>query len=105
MSRARCTYTICYVLMILALACYLVTWTSPRATTPQEQWQSFHPWLGPAPQQLQAEEWRRESDDMAGIIFTFRADDDWREQIVHHFALADKDRGAAPVLPTLSAMC
>ena len=97
MSRARITYTACYVLMLLSLVAFPFIMKATEEWTPRQQWSLFQSWIGPVPQQLQAEEWRRESDDMAGIIFTFRADDDWREQIVHHFALADKDRGAAPL--------
>ena len=97
MSRARCIYTICYVLMILALACYLVTWTSPRATTPQVQWQSFHPWLGPAPQQLQAEEWDSDTGSLQGVIFTFFSTEEWRAKAIRSFGLENKDRDTAPL--------
>ena len=97
MSRARITYTICYVLMFLCLVAFPFIMKATEEWTTRQQWSLFQSWIGPVPQQLQAEEWRRESDDRAGIIFTFRADDDWREQIIHHFALADKDRGAAPL--------
>ena len=97
MSRARITYTVCYVLMMLCLVAFPFIMKATEEWTPRQQWSLFQSWIGPVPQQLQAEEWRRESDDRAGIIFTFRADDDWREQIVHHFALADKDCGAAPL--------
>ena len=97
MSRARITYTICYVLMFLCLVAFPFIMKATEEWTPRQQWSLFQSWIGPVPQQLQAEEWRRESDDRAGIIFTFRADDAWREQIIHHFALADKDRGAAPL--------
>ena len=97
MSRARITYTVCYVLMMLCLVAFPFIMKATEEWTPRQHWSLFQSWIGPVPQQLQAEEWRRESDDRAGIIFTFRADDDWRERLVHHFALADKERGAAPL--------
>ena len=97
MSRARITYTVCYVLMLLCLVAFPFIMKATEEWTPRQQWSMFQSWIGPVPEQLQAEEWNRESDDRAGIIFTFRADDAWREKLVHHFALADKDRGAAPL--------
>ena len=97
MSRARITYTVCYVLMFLCLVAFPFIMKATEEWTPRQQWSLFQSWIGPVPEQLQAEEWTRESDDRSGIIFTFRADDAWREKLIHHFALADKDRGATPL--------
>ena len=82
--------------MILALACYLV---SPRATTPQEQWLSFYPWLGPVPRQVQAEEWDTDTTSHQGVIFTFFSTEEWRAKTIRSFGLENKDRDTAPPCP------
>lgn len=97
MSRARITYTICYVLMLLALVAFPFILKATRDVTPQEQWNGFHPWFGPAPLQLQAEEWNHEASDRQGVIFTFCSTEEWRAKLIHTFGLADKDRETAPL--------
>ena len=100
MSRARRIYTLCYVLMLLALAAFFLSWKFPREITPQEQWHHFHPWLGPVPQKLQAEEWAPDNDSyQGGVIFTFYPTREWREKHIRAFGLADKDRDTAPLPP------
>lgn len=71
MSRARLTYTVCYVLMLLVFVAFPFIVKATQEITPQTQWSGFHPWFGPVPHQLQAEEWNREADDRQGVIFTF----------------------------------
>ncbi len=96
MSRARCIYTICYVLMILALVTFFI-WKPHPKTTPQEQWQQFHPWFGPVPHRLQAEEWPPGTDYHQGVIFTFYATEEWRAKTTRAFGLENKDRDTAPL--------
>ena len=99
MSRARLTYTICYVLMLLVFVAFPFIVKATQETTPQTQWSGFHPWFGPVPNQLQAEEWNRAADDRQGVIFTFYSTEDWRTKHIRAFGLADKDRDTAPLPP------
>lgn len=99
MSRARLTYTICYVLMLLVFVAFPFIVKATQEITPQTQWSGFHPWFGPVPNQLQAEEWNREADDRQGVIFTFYSTEDWRTKHIRAFGLADKDRDTAPLPP------
>ena len=99
MSRARLTYTVCYVLMLLVFVAFPFILKATRDVTPQAQWNGFHPWFGPAPLQLQAEEWNRAADDRQGVIFTFYSTEDWRTKHTRAFGLADKDRDTAPLPP------
>ena len=96
MSRARYIYTICYVLMILALVAFFI-WKPHPKTTPQEQWQQFHLWLGPVPQQLQAEEWDTDTTSHQGVIFTFYSTEEWRTKTIRAFGLENKNRDTAPL--------
>ena len=97
MSRARITYTVCYALLILALVAFLYIWKSPRESTPQEQWQQFHLWLGPVPQQLQAEEWDTDTTSHQGVIFTFYSTEEWRTKTNRAFGMENKNRDTAPL--------
>lgn len=97
MSRARRIYCICYFLFILALGAVL--YYMPFGTQPPaERWQDFQPWFGPAPQELQAEVWESDADtQQSGIIFVFRASQEWQEQLIRDFNLEAKDRNTAPL--------
>ena len=98
MSRSRRLYSICYFLIILALGAVLYYLSTGRTTSPAERWNSFHPWFGTAPQELQAEEWDATADDRhSGIIFVFRASPEWQEQLTRDFNLEAKDRNTAPL--------
>ncbi len=97
MSRARLTYTICYVLMILIFMAFPFILKATQEVTPQTQWNGFHPWFGPAPQQLQAEEWNHEADSRTGVIFTFYATEEWKAKHIRAFGLADKNRNTSPL--------
>ena len=99
MSRARLTYTICYALMLLVFVAFPFIVKATQEITPQTQWSGFHPWFGPVPNQLQAEEWNRAADDRQGVIFTFYSTEDWRTKHIRAFGLADKDRDTAPLPP------
>lgn len=97
MSRARRLYSICYFLFILVLGAVL--YYMPFGTQPPaERWQDFQPWFGPAPQELQAEVWESDADtQQSGIIFVFRASQEWQEQLIRDFNLEAKDRNTAPL--------
>ena len=97
MSRARLTYTVCYVLMVLSFVAFPFILEATRDVTPQTQWNGFHPWFGPVPQQLQAEEWNLEADERQGIIFTFYSTEEWRAKHIRAFGLADKNRNTSPL--------
>ena len=96
-SKLRRLYSICYFLFILALGAVL--YYMPFGTqSPAERWQSFQPWFGPAPQELQAEVWDSDADtQQSGIIFVFRAGQEWQEQLIRDFNLEAKDRNTAPL--------
>jgi hypothetical protein len=96
-SKLRRLYSICYFLFILALGAVL--YYMPFGTqSPAERWQSFQPWFGPAPQELQAEVWDSDADTQQnGIIFVFRASQKWQEQLIRDFNLEAKDRNTAPL--------
>ncbi len=96
-SKLRLLYSICYFLFILALGAVL--YYMPFGTqSPAERWQSFQPWFGPAPQELQAEVWDSDADTQQnGIIFVFRASQEWQEQLIRDFNLEAKDRNTAPL--------
>ena len=96
-SKLRRLYSICYFLFILALGAVL--YYMPFGTqSPAERWQSFQPWFGPAPQELQAEVWDSDADtQQSGIIFVFRASQEWQEQLIRDFNLEAKDRNTAPL--------
>lgn len=96
-SKLRRLYSICYFLFILALGAVL--YYMPFGTqSPAERWQSFQPWFGPAPQELQAEVWNSDADtQQSGIIFVFRASQEWQEQLIRDFNLEAKDRNTAPL--------
>lgn len=97
MSRARRLYSICYFLFILVLGAVL--YYMPFGTQPPaERWQDFQPWFGPAPQELQAEVWESDADtQQSGIIFVFRASQEWQEQLIRDFNLEAKNRNTAPL--------
>lgn len=97
MSKLRRLYSICYFLFILALGAVL--YYMPFGTQPPaKRWQSFQPWFGPAPQELQAEVWDSDADtQQSGIIFVFRASQEWQEQLIRDFNLEAKDRNTAPL--------
>lgn len=97
MSRARLTYTICYVLMLLVFVAFPFIVKATQEITPQAQWNGFHPWFGPVPHQLQAEKWNREADDYQGVIFTFYPTEEWRSKTIRAFGLESKDRDTAPL--------
>ena len=98
MSKLRRLYSICYFLVILALGAVLYYLSTGRTSSPAERWNSFHPWFGTAPQELQAEEWDATADDRhSGIIFVFRASPEWQEQLTRDFNLEAKDRNTAPL--------
>ncbi len=96
-SKLRRLYSICYFLFILALGAVL--YYMPFGTQPPaERWQAFQPWFGPAPQELQAEVWESDADtQQSGIIFVFRASQEWQEQLIRDFNLEAKDRNTAPL--------
>lgn len=96
-SKLRRLYSICYFLFILALGAVL--YYMPFGTQPPaERWQDFQPWFGPAPQELQAEVWDSDADtQQSGIIFVFRASQEWQEQLIRDFNLEAKDRNTAPL--------
>lgn len=96
-SKLRRLYSICYFLFILALGAVL--YYMPFGTQPPaERWQAFQPWFGPAPQELQAEVWDSDADtQQSGIIFVFRASQEWQEQLIRDFNLEAKDRNTAPL--------
>lgn len=96
-SKLHRLYSICYFLFILALGAVL--YYMPFGTqSPAERWQSFQPWFGPAPQELQAEVWDSDADtQQSGIIFVFRASQEWQEQLIRDFNLEAKDRNTAPL--------
>ncbi len=96
-SKLRRLYSICYFLFILALGAVL--YYMPFGTqSPAERWQSFQPWFGPVPQELQAEVWDSDADtQQSGIIFVFRASQEWQEQLIRDFNLEAKDRNTAPL--------
>lgn len=96
-SKLRRLYSICYFLFILALGAVL--YYMPFGTqSPAERWQDFQPWFGPAPQELQAEVWDSDADtQQSGIIFVFRASQEWQEQLIRDFNLEAKDRNTAPL--------
>lgn len=97
MSKLRLLYSICYFLFILTLGAVL--YYMPFGTqSPAERWQSFQPWFGPAPQELQAEVWDSDADtQQSGIIFVFRASQEWQEHLIRDFNLEAKDRNTAPL--------
>lgn len=96
-SKLRRLYSICYFLFILTLGAVL--YYMPFGTpSPAERWQAFQPWFGPAPQELQAEVWDSDADtQQSGIIFVFRASQEWQKQLIRDFNLEAKDRNTAPL--------
>lgn len=89
MSRARRIYCICYTMMILVLVALCFMPSLLPELTPREKWSSFQAWLGPAPQELIAEEWATGKDDYTGVIFVFHAKKDWHAEIAKRFSLAE----------------
>lgn len=97
MSRSRRIYCTCYALMLLGLVVlhFLpLRWHPP---TPQEQWNNFREWLGPAPEGLQAENWPTDAPSHSGIIFTFPAAAEKQAELIDRFSLAAKPRGTSPL--------
>lgn len=97
MSRLRRIYCICYALMILGLAAlYFLPSPLPKLA-PQEEWSCFQEWLGPPPQELIAEDWATDKDDYIGITFVFHATEDWREEIIGRFSMAEGRNNTSPL--------
>lgn len=89
MFRSRRVYRLCYFLMLLGLGMlyFFLPGLLPEPS-PQEEWSRFQEWIGPPPQELQAETWNCGQDEYPGEIFTFKASEEWRAEIADRFSMA-----------------
>lgn len=97
MSRAHRIYCICYALMLLGLAALYFLPSPLPELTPREKWSAFQEWLGPPPQELIAEERKSDSDDYTGVTFVFQATEDWCEEIIGRFSMAEGRDNTSPL--------